>query len=243
MNSVQDYSMNFNSRMKLNFAGGNLTSDAGLLLYKEFDHKIGLSETVKKMLVVHDPVCHRDHSNSDIVVQKLYQHLAGYHTDDHADNLCVEPLLTLMMGKERLASQPTISRFNERATIATAKSLESINETLQKRVYTLDPQDQFVLDLDSSGFSASGNQHGANFNYHYHQKGFHPLFCFDGLTGDCLKSELRAGNVYTSRQVVRFVGPMLKRYQAWIPDALIVLRGDSGFAIPELFKLAETKES
>ncbi|MTI85370.1 MAG: IS1380 family transposase, partial [Firmicutes bacterium] len=48
MNSVQDYSMNFNSRMKLNFAGGNLTSDAGLLLYKEFDHKIGLSETVKK---------------------------------------------------------------------------------------------------------------------------------------------------------------------------------------------------
>jgi len=47
--------------------------------------------------------------------------------------------------------------------------------------------------------------------------------------------------VYTSRQVVRFIGPLLKRYEAWVPDALIVLRGDSGFAVPELFKPAETK--
>lgn len=121
------------------------------------------------------------------------------------------------------------------------KSLEDINETLQKQVYTIDPQDQFILDLDSSGFTAYSNQHGANFNYHYKQKGFHPLFCFDGLTGDCLKAELRAGNVYTSRQVVRFIGPLLKRYEAWVPDALIVLRGDSDFAVPELFKPAETK--
>ncbi|MCF8011989.1 MAG: transposase [Clostridiales bacterium] len=81
MDSVQDYNMNFNSRTKVNFEGGNLTSDAGLLLYKEFDHKIGLSEAVKEMLVIHDPICHRNHSNSDVALQKLYQHLAGYHTD------------------------------------------------------------------------------------------------------------------------------------------------------------------
>lgn len=241
MKSLQECSMNFNPRMKVNFDGGDLTSDAGLLLYKEFDHKLGLSETVRQMLVVHDPVWHRDHPNHDVVLQKLYQHLAGYHTDDHADDLAMEPLLTAIFGKERLASQPTISRFNEKASIDTAKSLESINEILQKRVYTIESQDQFVFDLDSSGFAAYGNQHGANFNYHYKQKGFHPLFCFDGLTGDCLKAELRAGNVYTSRQVVRFVGPLLTRYESWVPGSLIVLRGDSGFAVPELFELAETK--
>jgi hypothetical protein len=241
MKSVQEFGMNFNPRMKVNFEGGDLTSDAGLLLYKEFDHKLGLSRTIKEMLVVHDTVCHRDHPNTDVVLQKLYQHLAGYHTDDHADDLCVEPLLTAMLEKERLASQPTISRFNEKATIDTAKSLERVCEVLQERVYTIEFQDQFVFDLDSSGFAACGNQHGANYNYHYQQKGFHPLFCFDGLTGDCLRAELRAGNVYTSRQVVRFVGPLLIRYEAWVPGALIVLRGDSGFAVPELFKLAETK--
>jgi hypothetical protein len=241
MACVQEFSMKFNSRMNVNFEGGDLTSDAGLLLYKEFDHKLGLSEAVKQMLIVHDTVWHRDHPNSDVVLQKVYQHLAGYHTDNHADELCVEPLLTAMMEKERLASQPTISRFNEKASIATVKSLERINETLQQRIYTQAPQDQFVFDVDSSGFAAHVNQYGANFNYHYQQKGFHPLFCFDGLTGYCLRAELRAGNVYTSRQVTRFVGPILTRYEVLAPDALIVIRGDSGFTQPELFKLVETK--
>jgi hypothetical protein len=97
------------------------------------------------------------------------------------------------------------------------------------------------LDLDSSGFAAYGKQHGANYNHHYAQNGFHPLFCFDGLTGDWLRAELRASNVYTSRQVVRFKGPILERYKFWASDALIVSRGDSGFAVPGLFELAETK--
>ncbi|WP_281180422.1 IS1380 family transposase [Paenibacillus tianmuensis] len=112
---------------------------------------------------------------------------------------------------------------------------------LQGRVYAIEPRDQFVMDPDSSGFAIHGDQHGASYNHHYRQKGFHPLFCFDGLTGDCLKAELRAGNVYTSRQVVRFMGPVLTHYETWAPEALIVLRGDSGFAVPELLELAETK--
>lgn len=241
MNSVQEWTMNFNPRMRLNFDDGDLTSDAGVLLYKEFDQRIGLSDAVKELLVVHDSVLHRDHPNSDVVLQKVYQHLAGYHTDDHSDDLAVEPLLTGLFGKERLASQPTLSRFNEKADIVTAKSLERVNETLQQRVYSVKAQSQFVLDLDSSGFAAYGKQHGTNFNYHYQQHGFHPLLCFDGLTGDCLRAELRAGNVYTSRQVVRFVGPILTRYEKWVPNALVVIRGDSGFAVPGLFDLAEAK--
>ena len=242
MNSVQEWTMKFNPKMKVNFAGGDLTSDAGLLLYKEFDHRIGFSDTVRNQLVVKDPVWHRDHPNSDVVLQKVYQHIAGYHTDDQADDLAVEPLLTALFGKDRLASQPTLSRFYDKADISTAKSLESVNQTLQRRVYEIEPRKQFVCDVGSSGFAAYGNQHGANFNAHYQQHGFHPLFCFDGLTGDCLGAELRAGNVYTSRQAVRLMGPILSRYERWAPHALVVVRGDSGFADPDLFDLIEAKE-
>ncbi|QQE81585.1 IS1380 family transposase [Alicyclobacillus sp. SO9] len=241
MNSVQGFTMNFNPRMRVNFDGGDLTSDAGLLLYMEFDHRIGLSDVVRSQLVVHDSASHRDHPNSDVVLQKVYQHIAGYHTDDHADDLAVEPLLTTLFGKDRLASQPTMSRFFEKADISTVKSLESVNQTLQQRVYEIEPRKQFVCDVDSSGFAAYGNQYGANFNAHYQQHGFHPLFCFDGLTGDCLGAELRAGNVYTSRQAVRFMGPILSRYEKWAPNALVVVRGDSGFADPDLFELIEAK--
>ncbi|RIV18370.1 IS1380 family transposase [Alicyclobacillaceae bacterium I2511] len=241
MNSVQGFTMNFNPKISINFDGGDLTSDAGLLLYKEFDHKMGLSDAVRSQLIVPDSVLHRDHPNSDVVLQKVYQHLAGYHTDNHAEALAVEPLLTALFGKDRLASQPTMSRFYDKADISTAKSLESVNQTLQRRVYNLRPEKQFVCDVDSSGFAAYGNQYGANFNAHYQQHGFHPLFCFDGLTGDCLGAELRAGNVYTSRQVVRFMGRILSHFEKWAPNALVVARGDSGFADPDLFELIETK--
>lgn len=101
MNSVQEFTMDFNPKMRVNFNGGDLASDAGQLLYKEFDHRMGLSDAVRDQLVVHDSVLHRDHSNSDIVLQKVYQHIAGYHTDNHADDLAMEPLLTALFGKDR----------------------------------------------------------------------------------------------------------------------------------------------
>ncbi|WP_379140267.1 transposase [Paenibacillus sp. sgz500992] len=134
MTSLQEYKMNSNPVMKVNFKGGDLTSDAGLLLYKSFDHKLGLSQTIKEQLVVHDNVVHRDHPNADVVIQKLYQHVSGYHPDDHADDLHAEPLFTSIFEKERLASQPTLSRFHAKSDTATIESLEIITETLQSRV-------------------------------------------------------------------------------------------------------------
>lgn len=74
MTSLQEYGMNFNPRMKVNFEGDDLTSDAGLLLYKEFYHKLGLSQAVKQSLVVDDPIHHRDHPNSDVaLIKQRYQ--------------------------------------------------------------------------------------------------------------------------------------------------------------------------
>jgi hypothetical protein len=187
-------------------------------------------------------VVHRDHPNSDVVIQKIYQHIGGYHTDDHADDLQAEPLLTSILDKERLASQPTLSRFHAKSDDDTIKSLENITESLQGRVYKSKLQNHFIFDVDSSGFTAHGEQEGAEYNAHYGQHGFHPLFCFDGLTGDCLKAVLRPGNVYTSRDVASFMKPLYYRYEALAPGAFILLRGDSGFAIPELYELIEAQK-
>ncbi len=76
-------------------------------------------------------------------------------------------------------------------------------------------------------------------NDHYTSHGYHPLLCYDGLTGDLLKAELRDGNVYTSNNAVEFVEPLLSEYMEQYPSTNVYLRGDSGFAVPELFKLLE----
>ncbi|WLR44376.1 IS1380 family transposase [Bacillus carboniphilus] len=226
-------------RKKVNFEGGNLTSDSGLLLYRDFDEKLGLSRLIKETLQVNDSVYHHTHPNSDVIIQKIYQHVAGYHTDDHADELKKEPLFTSILGKERLALQPTISRLNQKFDKDTLKQLQKINQTFFDHVQKFQSSNYFLLDLDSANFEACGNQYGTSYNAHYQTNGYHPLFMFDGLTGDCIKAALRSGHVYTSRNVVQFVGPTLKHINKNYPWASIVIRCDSGFAVPALYELVE----
>ena len=239
MHSLIEKSVNFNRKVKVNFEGGDLTSDAGLLLYREFDEKIGFSETIRDILRVKDKAKFRFHSNSDIAIQKIYQNIAGYHTDDNADELTIDPVFKAVLAKEALASQPTISRFNSRLDVDNAKQFQFINETLMDKVYSVEMPKQVLIDLDSTNCQTYGNQYGANYNFHYSANGYHPLVAFDGLTGDFLKAELRTGNVYTSRQVTRFLGPMLTRYSNKYPTIDRFVRADSGFATPELYKLIE----
>jgi hypothetical protein len=240
MCSLIEKSLNFNSKVKINFEGGNLTSDAGLLLYKEFDEKIGFSKTIKNNLYVNDPSAEsRTHKNEDISIQKIYQYIAGYNTDNDADELRYDPTFTNILNKEALASQPTLSRFNSRVNINTLKSYEQINEILQDKTYSLSMPEHILFDIDSTNLKTYGEQYGSDYNSHYGANGYHPLLMFDGLTGDLIKAELRSGNVYTSRQAVRFIGPVLKRYISKYPSITRFIRGDSGFAIPELYEIAE----
>jgi hypothetical protein len=76
MTSLNDQSLDFNRQIKVNFDGGDLTNDAGLLLYKEFDEKMGLSQLIQSMVVLNDPVQHDVHTAPHIRHRKaihLYQ--------------------------------------------------------------------------------------------------------------------------------------------------------------------------
>jgi hypothetical protein len=242
MPSVEEKSLHFNKSIKINFDGGTLSSDSGLLLYKEFDEKLGLSRSIEHHLDIDDMVQHRTHPNHEVVIQKVYQHLAGYHTDDQSDELREEPVFTTILEKERLASQPTMSRLNQKFSQETVQQLQTINQVLLDRVEQVQPRDYLLLDVDSANFTTCGNQEGSTFNAHYQTNGFHPLFLFDGLTGDCIKADLRPGNVYTSRDVAAFSKPIIHAYREKHPWLTIILRGDSGFAVPDLYSLCEEYE-
>ena len=243
MNSLLQKHLNFNRQFKINFDGGDLTSDAGLLLYKEFDEKIGFSKLIKIYLNLMDNAKFRIHSNVDIILQKIYQHIAGYHGDDDADELRNEPVFKAILNKKSLASQPTISRLNNRLNIDTIKQLEKINEKLMDIIYSIKMPEHILLDLDSTNCATYGDQYGAKYNSHYRANGFHPLVAFDGLTGDFIKAELRAGNVYTSRNVVSFLGPVISRYKNKYEKTTRVVRADSGFAMPRLYELLEDNDT
>lgn len=239
MNILTDTKLEYNNKVKINFDGGDLSSDTGLLLIKEFIKKIGFEKVIKKIFKTNDSASFRFHTDAENLQQEIYQTIAGYFQDDDANELTNDPVFNNILDKKSLASQPTMSRFFNRMDEDTLVQFEQISKIMRQKIYSIKHPDNVLLDIDSTLFSTYGGQEGEAFNYHYSSHGYHPLLCYDGLTGDLLKTELRDGNVYTSNGSVEFVKPLLMEYMEQYPNTKVYLRGDSGFAVPELFDLLE----
>ena len=236
---VSVIAMESNKNFRVNFEGGTLSSDTGLLLIKEFYHKLGLDTLAKSIFHTTDNASFRVHKDHENLLQMLYQITAAYFQDDHADSLRNDPIFTAAVGKEELASQPTLSRFHNRLDEKTLSQLEEIQRILRNRVYSVEMPEHVLFDLDSTLLATYGNQEGEAFNYHYQAHGYHPLLCFDGMTGDLLKIEVRPGTMYCSNGAAAFMKPLMEEYQTRYPNTALFLRGDSGFATDELYSLCE----
>lgn len=172
-------------------------------------------------------------------MQVIFQIIAAYFEDDCADELTNEPVLTEILRKEVLASQPTLPRFWNRMDEDTLKQFDIIDQAMRNTVYSVRHPDFMLFDLDSTLLNTYGNQEGEAFNYHYQAHGYHSLLCFDGLTGDLLKAELRDGRQYCSKGSGECMTLLMKKFREKYPSVGLYLRGDSGFASPELYEACE----
>ena len=239
MASLNTYTLESNTYTKINFDGGDLSSDAGLLLLNEFLHGIGAVDLIRKLFRTNDPASGRIHKDPDNLIQVLCQIFGAYFEDDRADELRTDPVMTEVLGKDTLASQPTLSRFFNRMDQDTLDQFSAIQREIRKIVYSTDKPEQILLDLDSTLLDTYGKQEGAAFNFHYSANGYHPLLCYDGMTGDLLKAELRNGSMYCGRDSGAFMEPLLKELREDCPGTELLLRADSGFATPELYEVLE----
>ena len=98
----------------------------------------------------------------------------------------------------------------------------SINQILQKKVYSIQILEVIILDLDSTLLDAYGKQEGRVFNFHYQSNGYHPLVCYDGIIRDLIKIQLRDGTQYSSTGVMDFLQPILDDYIVF--DTILPLR-------------------
>ena len=203
MSIVNTLALESNRQIKINFDGGDLSSDAGLLLIKEFISKLGIDTLLEKAFKTNDPV------------------------------------FKSVLEKDALASQPTVSRFFNRMDEDTLNQFLAITRVLRMRIYSIQMPQAVILDLDSTLLDAYGRQEGRAFNFHYQSNGYHPLVCYDGMTGDLIKIQLRDGTQYSYTGVVDFLQPVLGEYLHDYPEIPILLRGDSGFSTPDLYKQCE----
>ena len=124
MTILSNETINFNKNITINFDGGNLTSDAGLLAYKAFDDKIGLSKSIKNIFPNEKDLIHQ---TADVFKQVIYQTIAGYHSDQLSNELITDPAFRSIFNK-KLATQSTISRrlYNQNKKVL--NQLLSINK-------------------------------------------------------------------------------------------------------------------
>src|SRR5438094_4591305 len=103
----------FQPKLVVDFAGGTLTTDAGLLLVREFDEQLGLSAEVVSRIVDTRDARYVTHDLEALVRQRLYQIAAGYEDVNDADRLRHDPTFQVVAadGRTTRVSQPTLSRL------------------------------------------------------------------------------------------------------------------------------------
>ena len=239
MSIVNTLPLESNRQIKINFAGGDLSSDAGLLLIKEFVSKLGLDKLLGKAFKTNDSALFRYHTDQENLLQMIYMIITGYFEDDASDELTNDPVFKSVLEKDTLASQPTVSRFFNRMDEDTLNQFLAIRRTLRKKIYSIQMPQAVILNLDSTLLDTYGRQEGRAFNFHYQSNGYHPFVCYDGMTGNLIKIQLRDGTQYSCTGVVDFLQPIPDEYLNDYPAIRILLRGDSGFATPDLYKQCE----
>ena len=100
MHSLTDTALESNKYMKINFKGGDLSSDVGLLLIKEFACKLGFEKILRSEFKTNDLAKIRIHKDDENLWQMVYQILGAYFEDDCADEFTNDPVLTAILGKK-----------------------------------------------------------------------------------------------------------------------------------------------
>jgi len=218
-------------KIQADFNGGSLTSDAGALLLREVDKRIGLIDSIN--LCIPDPrnqffIAHRQKT---MLAQRIFGIALGYEDlNDHQD-LRQDPLFQII--SERgikddmpLASPPTLCRLENRVG---RKTLAEIAKVFVERFiasYTQVP-DELILDFDPTDDPVHGNQEKRFFHGYYDHYCFLPLYVFCG--SQLLVAYLRPADIDPAMHSRAILKLLVKRIRRQWPNVKIIFRGDSGF--------------
>jgi hypothetical protein len=140
---------------------GQLSSDAGLLPVRQFDEQIGLTRTFANALDdPRDPDL-TEHTFLEMVRCRVYGILAGYEDQNDHDTLRADPVFKLLADRSPedhdLASQPTLSRFENAISIPSLKRLRDV--FLDQFIASFEsPPHHLTFDLDAVDDPAHGHQ-------------------------------------------------------------------------------------
>jgi hypothetical protein len=236
--------LDFDRRLMLQFRGSVITSDGGLLAYRELDDTLGLTDTGADVLADARTGKNSRHLLVGLLRQSVFGRLGGYEDVNDADRLCRDPAMRWVVGDGAItgsaASASQMGRF-ETEWLTRPENLAALTDLPGRwidKVHTRRPLKVIVLDMDSSESPTYGEQEGSAYNGHFGCTCYHPLFVFNQL-GDVERSALRSGNVHSADGWRGVLEPVVARYRSTVKRRYF--RGDAAFANPEIYEFFEAE--
>jgi hypothetical protein len=223
-------------------SAGQLSGDAGLLPFRQLDERLGLTASFADAL--HDP---RDpqrieHSHRQMVRSRVYGILAGYADQNDHDALRTDPVFKLVADRSpadpALASQPTLSRFENGIDIPSLKRLRDVFLDQFIASFPQAPR-RLTFDLDAVDDPAHGHQQLTFWHGYYDQNQYLPLFITCPDNDQFVMLSLRPGHVHASLGADDDLEYLVQRLRQVWPAVAIAVRGDSAFGIPRMYAVCE----
>lgn len=227
----------------MRFDGEQISSNGGVLLASQVERKLGLVSRLSRALSDSRDARYVRHDFESQMRQRVLQIAAGYADANDASSLRYEPSFQTAMGRvpgeeeSVLASQPTLSRFEQRTARENARVARLLIDVWVEQI-AASGQESVTLDFDTTDDPTHGAQQLAFFHPHYDATIYHPLLVFDG-DGFPIVAMLRPGNAHGGRAAVSALRLIIKRLRRKCPRVRVLVRADAGFAVPQMYATCE----
>lgn len=218
-----------------------VSSDGGLIALAHLDESLGLTRRMAACLKDPRKPGSVVHHMDKMLRQRVLGICAGWEDCNDFDALADDDLYRLVLG-ERPASQPVLSRFENTPGPGEIYGMSKALVDLFCELRAGQSPKRIVLDLDATDDPAHGQQEFEFYHGYYQTHCFLPLLAFascDGGPMEILGAVLRPGNSHAGRRSSAILRRLVLRLRESFPGSEILVRGDAGFALPEMYETCE----
>lgn len=240
----------FDRPLVATFDQAHASSDGGAILLKAADRALGLTTALAAALADPRAAARVTHAWPDVLAQRIFSIACGYPDGNDADGLAEDPIQKLLLDRDpitggRLASQPTVSRFENAVT---PRALYAMGEALSDTVIARHRRRKrrarrVTIDLDVTEDATHGAQQLTFFSGFYGGWCYLPLMAFLTIDDEprqyLVAAVLRPGNAATAVGAQGLLRRLIPKVWAAFPRARVRVRLDGGFATPALFNELE----